>query len=76
MSRSLIPLLFILTPGAVQAQADIYDERVKALMTNAQRLVAVDADGCLINEDPNEIVVCAAFDPNRKYRLPFPELAF
>lgn len=77
LSRSLVTLSLILTPGAVfeTAHAQIAtDDRTDQLIENAQRLVAVDADGCLKNSDPDEIVVCAGFDVNRQYRLPFPEL--
>ena len=77
MSRSLVILSLILAPGAVieAAHAQITtDDSTLALIENARRLVAVDADGCLKNTDPDEIVVCASFDANRKYRLPFPEL--
>ncbi len=77
MSRSLITLSLILAYGAgfetAHAQLEPND-RTLQLVETAHRLVAVDADGCLQNSDPNEIVVCAAFDANRKYRLPFPEL--
>lgn len=77
MSRSLVILSLILAPGAafeiVHAQITT-DDRTNQLIENAHRLVAVDADGCLKNTDPNEIVVCGSFDGNRKYRLPLPEL--
>lgn len=77
MSRSLVILSLILTSGTVfeTAHAQIgTDDRTDQLIDNARQLVAVDADGCLKNSDPDEIVVCAAFDVNRQYRLPFPEL--
>lgn len=77
MSRSLVILSLFLTFGAVFeiAHAQIAtDQRTNQLIDNAHRLVAVDADGCLKNTDPDEIVVCGTFDANRKYRLPFPEL--
>lgn len=77
LSRSLVTLSLILTPGAVfeTVHAQIAtDDRTDQLIENAQRLVAVDADGCLKNSDPDEIVVCAAFDVNRQHRLPLPEL--
>ncbi len=77
MSRSLVILSLILAPGAVieAAHAQIEtDDRTLELIEKAHRLVAVDADGCLKNTDPDEIVVCASFDANREYRLPFPEL--
>lgn len=77
MSRSLVTLSLILASGAVieVAHAQIATEdRTQQLIETAHRLVAVDADGCLKNSDPDEIVVCASVDPNRKYRLPFPEL--
>lgn len=77
MSRSLVILSIILTSGTVfeTAHAQIEtDDRTEQMMNNAHRLVAVDADGCLKNSDPDEIVVCASVDANRKYRLPFPEL--
>ncbi len=77
LSRSLVILSLILTSGTVfeTAHAQIgIDDRTNQLIDNAHRLVAVDADGCLKNSDPDEIVVCGTFDANRKYRLPFPEL--
>lgn len=77
MSRSLVILSLFLTSGAVfeTANAQITtDDRTLQLIENANRLVAVDADGCLKNSDPDEIVVCATFDANRKHRLPFPDL--
>ncbi|MEO9467558.1 hypothetical protein [Parasphingorhabdus sp.] len=75
MSRSLVLLLLILCPGIGHAQNPEPDERTLQLLANARKLVAVDADGCLINSNPDEIIVCAGFDPNRAHRLPFPELA-
>lgn len=75
MSRSLVLLLLILCPGIGHAQNLSPDERTQQLVDNARKLVAVDADGCLINSNPDEIIVCAGFDPNRAHRLPFPELA-
>ena len=75
MSRSLVPLFLILCPAPIQAQSPVQDTRSEALIANARKMVAVDADGCLINDNPNEIVVCARADPNRQHRLPFPELA-
>ncbi len=77
MSRSLITLSVILTSSTFfeTAHAQIEaDDRTLQLIETAHQLVAVDADGCLKNSDPDEIVVCARFDANRKYRLPFPEL--
>ena len=77
MSRSLIIWPMILIPAAVvgvaHAQSPMND-RTEQLIENAHRLVAVDADGCLKNTNPNEIVVCVSIDPGRKYRLPMPEL--
>ncbi len=75
MSRSLVLLFLILCPGIGHAQKLQPDERTLQLVANAKKLVAVDADGCLINSNPDEIIVCAGFDPNRAHRLPFPELA-
>lgn len=75
MSRSLVLLFLILCPGIGHAQNLEPDERTLQLVANAKKLVAVDADGCLINSNPDEIIVCAGFDPNRVHRLPFPELA-
>lgn len=77
MSRSLVILSAIMASGALfeTGYAQITtDDRTHQLIENAHRLVAVDADGCLKNSDPDEIVVCATFDANRKHRLPFPEL--
>ena len=48
------------------------DARVDAMMARADALVALDADGCLVNDDPNEIVVCARPDPGALHRLPLP----
>ncbi|MEP3226723.1 MAG: hypothetical protein ABJO01_12165 [Parasphingorhabdus sp.] len=77
MSRRLVIFsLFVvssLTGEMAQAQNETED-RTEKLLENAKRLVAVDADGCLKNSRPDEIVVCAAFDANRQHRLPFPEL--
>ena len=75
MSRSLVLLSLILIPSLAGAQQTPPIDRTDALIANAKRLVAVDADGCLKNGNENEIIVCANFDPNRKHRLPFPELA-
>lgn len=76
MSRSLVTLSLILTPaaviGAAHAQLPMND-RTDQLIENAHRLVAVDADGCLQNTNPDEIVVCGAIDSNSKYRLPLPQ---
>ena len=75
MSRRLLllPLFFVST--SIQAQAPIEKDRTSEMIERAHRLVAVDADGCLKSYDKNEIIVCGAFDANRKHRLPFPELA-
>ena len=84
MSRRLIPLISIVsllaTPGSAIAElssdppsADI-PVSAEEMIINANKLVAVDADGCLKNDRADEIVVCGAFDANRRYRLPFPEL--
>lgn len=61
---------------SVQAQEVNSSEfRVKKMMANYKDLTGVDADGCLKKRSEDEIVVCANSDPNRDFRLPFPELA-
>ena len=77
MSRWLLALLVIGCLFEVEAVAQPSEkpDRVAQLVANAKKLVAVDADGCLATSNPNEIVVCSAFDANRKHRLPIPELA-
>jgi len=69
----LLPLLFIWDAAA--AQTAPLDDRTRQLLETANRLVAVDADGCLKTYNADEITVCGKFDANRKHRLPFPELA-
>ena len=79
MSRSLVLVLALILPDTAMAQSvsapGKSPDRTIQLMNNAKKLVAVDADGCLINQSrPDEIVVCANADPNRQHRLPFPGL--
>jgi len=77
MSRWLVALSFLLgifgSPLLAQTQSST--DRVQLMMDKANRLVAVDADGCLATYNKDEITVCGKFDANRKHRLPFPELA-
>lgn len=72
MSRWL--LLAWLIPTATYAQTIASANRTDLLMENAKRLVAVDADGCLLNRADDEIVVCGMAEIDRQQRLPFPEL--
>ena len=79
MSRSLVLALALILPDAAVAQSErvpvLPADRTMQLMSHAKKLVAVDADGCLINQSrPDEIIVCANADPNRQHRLPFPGL--
>ena len=68
----LIPLIFMSSPVFAQDQSP--DSRSREILERARQLTAVDADGCLLNTNADEIVVCASFDPNREHRLPFPGL--
>ncbi|MEP2990424.1 MAG: hypothetical protein ABJN65_08725 [Parasphingorhabdus sp.] len=73
MSRWL--LLVALIPSVSLAQSFEPSDKTEALMAHAQRLVAVDADGCLLYREANEIVVCGLPEIDREQRLPFPALA-
>lgn len=72
MSRWL--LLFVLIPTASLAQPLEPSEKTHELMDHAKSLVAVDADGCLLYREENEIVVCGMPEIDREQRLPFPSL--
>lgn len=74
MSRRLLALLLIFLPLDVSAQSLEPDDRTWQILDKAKLLTGVDADGCLINQAPDEIVVCARADPSREYRLPLPQL--
>ena len=76
MSRWLLLLIlsFFQMNSTAIAQEYSGGDRVQQMMDRAQKLVAVDADGCLKSYNKNEIVVCGKFDAYRKHRLPFPEL--
>ncbi|QJB70325.1 hypothetical protein [Parasphingorhabdus halotolerans] len=71
---------FFLTPGNASAElssdplSNVIYLSAEQMIVNANKLVAVDADGCLKNDRADEIIVCGAFDANRRHRLPFPEL--
>ncbi len=73
MSRWLLLLIFI--PSICTADTGQRNDRTGQLMAQAKMLVAVDADGCLLNKEPNVIVVCGMPEIDREQRLPFPELA-
>jgi len=75
MSRRLLALLLIFLSVNVSAQSLEPNDRTRQLLDKAKLLTGVDADGCLINQSPDEIVVCARTDPNREYRLPLPRLS-
>lgn len=74
MSRQVL-LISLLVPSPVMGQAPLPDDRTRALVENARQLVAVDADGCLVHQTSDEIVVCGTSEIDREQRLPFPELA-
>jgi len=73
MSRWL--LLFALIPTAAFGQSLEPTRETGKLMAQAKKLVAVDADGCLLYREANEIVVCGLPEIDREQRLPFPALA-
>ncbi len=72
MSRWL--LLVVLIPSVSLAQPFEPSDTIEALMAHAKKLVAVDADGCLLYREANEIVVCGMPEIDREQRLPFPAL--
>lgn len=74
MSRPVF-LILLLIPSSAIAQAVSPDDRTRQLIEHARRLVAVDADGCLLHRTNDEIVVCGTPEIDREQRLPFPELA-
>ncbi len=74
MSRPVF-LILLLIPSSAMAQAVSLDDRTRQLIEHARRLVAVDADGCLLHRTKDEIVVCGTPEIDREQRLPFPELA-
>ncbi|WP_339693629.1 hypothetical protein [uncultured Parasphingorhabdus sp.] len=73
MSRPVF-LIFLLIPSSAMAQAVSPDDRTRQLVEHARRLVAVDADGCLLHRTNDEIVVCGTPEIDRQQRLPFPGL--
>lgn len=73
MSRRLI-LILAAVPSMAAAQTPHASDRTGELIENARQLVAVDADGCLLNWSAEEIVVCGTRDIDRQQRLPFPQL--
>ncbi len=73
MSRWL--LLFALIPTAAFGQSLEPTRETGKLMAQAKKLVAVDADGCLLYREANEIAVCGLPEIDREQRLPFPALA-
>lgn len=73
MSRWL--LLIALIPSISFAQTLEPSDQTGRLMAHAKKLVAVDADGCLLYREANEIVVCGLPEIDREQRLPFPALA-
>lgn len=73
MSRWL--LLLTVIPGALLAQPLEPTDKTERLMAHAKKLVAVDADGCLLYREADEIVVCGMPEIDRQQRLPFPSLA-
>ena len=76
MSRRLFLIIaLVVVPTPTLAQTTATDDRVLQLVDSARMLVAVDADGCLLRNPKDEIVVCGMADIDRKQRLPFPELA-
>ncbi|WP_138104605.1 hypothetical protein [Parasphingorhabdus sp.] len=74
MSRRLI-LILVAVPSMAVAQIPPASDRTDELVANARQLVAVDADGCLLNRSENEIIVCGTREIDRQQRLPFPQLA-
>jgi hypothetical protein len=61
--------------SAVLANPIAPPDNTDQLLATAQRLTAVDADGCLKYRRTDEIVVCGQPEIDREMRLPFPELA-
>ena len=74
MSRQVF-LFLLLMPSAAAGQPAPLDDRTSELLENARQLAAVDADGCLLYQATEEIVVCGIPEIDRRQRLPFPELA-
>lgn len=73
MSRWL--LLAALIPSISLAQSLEPSDKTGQLLAHAKKLVAVDADGCLLYREADEIVVCGMPEIDREQRLPFPALA-
>ena len=73
MSRQVF-LILLLIPSAAMGQSALPVDRTTQLLANARQLVAVDADGCLLHRNGEEIVVCGITEIDRQQRLPFPEL--
>ncbi|MEH6790081.1 hypothetical protein [Parasphingorhabdus sp.] len=73
MSRQVFPILLMTSSAALAQPADSGD-RTRQLLENARQLAAVDADGCLLYNPTDEIVVCGMPAIDRLQRLPFPSL--
>tara|TARA_R110002033_G_scaffold47928_9_gene93610 strand:- start:298 stop:780 length:483 start_codon:yes stop_codon:yes gene_type:complete len=73
MSRPVF-LILLLIPSSAMGQAVSPDDRTRQLIEHARQLVAVDADGCLLHQTSDEIVVCGTPKIDRQQRLPFPQL--
>ena len=74
MSRPVL-VFSLLIPSGVMGQVPPPDDRTSMLVENARQMVAVDADGCLLRQANDDILVCGTSDIDRQQRLPFPELA-
>lgn len=66
MSRLLVVAL-VISASPVAAQR-LNDEEIAAQIENAQRLVAVDAEGCVKYPQNDEIVVCGENPDNKSQR--------
>lgn len=67
MSRLLVAAL-VISASPVAAQ-QLNDEEIAAQIENAQRLVAVDAEGCVKYPQNDEIVVCGENPDNKSQRV-------
>lgn len=74
MSRQVF-LILLLVPSAAWGQVAPANDRTNQLLQNARQLAAVDADGCLLFNPTDDIVVCGMPEIDREQRLPYPELA-
>jgi hypothetical protein len=73
LSRQVI-LILLLIPSVALSQAAQPSDRTQQLLDNARQLAAVDADGCLLFRQTDEIVVCGIPEIDRQQRLRYPEL--